>query len=122
MTRAAFTPAELRAAALTPEQVRERLSGADAKVVAAAIGHDHTAVWRFLTGRTKRPAWELVRALQQYLEARRAAKHRLEPACFHWICLPRGTPGAAIIISMSSVQSAPRSRHSAADLQSVAGP
>lgn len=53
---------------MTPDQIRKRLEGADAKAIAAQIGHCHTTVWRFLTGKTKRPAWELVQALQAYLE------------------------------------------------------
>ncbi len=59
MTRAAFPP----------DEIRNRLHGVDAKALAKQIGHNHTTVWRFLTGKTKRPAWELVKALQDYLEA-----------------------------------------------------
>ncbi len=57
----------------SPAQIRERLKDADAKAVAAAIDRSHHSVWRFLTGRTKRPAWDLVQALQTYLDAQQGA-------------------------------------------------
>lgn len=54
---------------LTPETIKRRLQDANLKAVSESAGVHYNALYRFVTGITERPSYELVRKLSDYLEA-----------------------------------------------------
>lgn len=53
---------------MTIDEIRERLKPFNLKQVAAITGLSHTAVWRFASGKTQRPTWQLVDRLERFVE------------------------------------------------------
>lgn len=54
---------------MTEQEIRQKLSDRNLTVVAKRIGHKYSSVRNFVSGDAKRPTWELVKALEEYLEA-----------------------------------------------------
>ena len=52
---------------MTLEEIRQALDAYNLKKVATATGLLHTVVWRFKTGKTVRPSWQLVDTLERFL-------------------------------------------------------
>ena len=53
---------------MTIEEVKAALRPYNLKRVADDTGMEYKAIWRFATGRTKSPSWEIVTRLAAYLQ------------------------------------------------------
>lgn len=53
---------------MTEQQIRDALADRNLTVVSKRIGHPYSAVRGFVNGEAKRPTWQLVKALEDYLE------------------------------------------------------
>lgn len=53
---------------MTLDEMQVRLRAYNLKRVAEITGIPHVTIWRLVAGKTKRPAWQLVDRLQNFLE------------------------------------------------------
>jgi DNA-directed RNA polymerase specialized sigma54-like protein len=56
---------------MTPDEVRAALRPFNLRVVAANLGMNYVTLWRFATGKTSNPAWEMVNNLAEYVKGKR---------------------------------------------------
>jgi DNA-directed RNA polymerase specialized sigma54-like protein len=54
---------------MTLDEIRAALRPFNLKRVAADTGLPHVTVWRFATGKTRNPTWQLVETLRLYVRS-----------------------------------------------------
>jgi hypothetical protein len=55
---------------MTPDEIRDALKPFNLVAVAQELRMDYVTLWRFATGKTRNPTWEMVNTLSDYIRGK----------------------------------------------------
>lgn len=55
---------------MTPDEIRAALKPFNLVAVAQELRMDYVTLWRFATGKTRNPTWEMVNTLSEYIRGK----------------------------------------------------